>query len=196
MRMVVAARAQAIKRNAIFGSNLTIACPPELEFVLLPMDGFSKELRKLISRTRKEHRALVLAISEVDTVWDAREWQRTPRADRYLLKQSRHLGLDLYWDCQFTDQVEKGLRNITEQVTLMRAYPDPTLERFEAGKRPWLFREQRYRPGAVRDLMSTKIDPDVRLGASWVRYRREWEALYDTLAILMPGELELPPFPS
>lgn len=193
MRMVVAAsdaaREYAKDGNGVVASNLTIAGLPEnVEFRLLPMTGFSRAVRGVVRELYGSERWLILVVSEVDTVWDAREWLKMPREDRFLLKQARKFGFDLFWDCQFTDQVEKGLRNMTDEVTLMQAIPAPTLRRRRRGKRPWFYLEQRFRPGAVRDLMGVKVDPDRRLGRSLVRYRRAWERLYDTDKILWPAD--------
>lgn len=111
------------------------------------------------------------------------------KSDRYRIKQSRKYGCDLIWSAQFVDQVEKSIRNITEEVELLRAFPGPTISRREAGKRPWFFVGQRFRPGAVRELVG-EPDRDRRIGRDLHRYRRDHEGLYDTDEILMPADLE------
>jgi len=90
---------------------------------------------------------------------------------------------------EFVDQVEKSIRNITEEVELLKAIPSPSITRREAGKRPWLIRGQRFRPGAVRELVG-EADKDKRLGSAWHRYRREHETLYDTDQIILPTDTE------
>jgi hypothetical protein len=186
MMLVREARELAKLRGAVLASNIGIRPPEGVRFELLPMDGFSAALEWLIEDCRERKVGLVLAVDEIDTVWDAHEWQAMSKADRFAIKQSRKLGVDVLWSCQFVDQVEKSIRNITEEVTLMRAFPAPTIRKREKGWRPWFFVAQRFRPGAVRDLMATKMDPDKRLGRSIIRYRRAWELYYDTDELVRP----------
>ena len=155
----------------------------------LPMDGFSEALASVMSAALAAEVGLVVLVDEVDTVWDAHEWQAMRKGDRYRIKQSRKYGADLIWSAQFVDQVEKSIRNITEEVELVRAYPSPSIARRESGKRPWFIRGQRFRPGAVRELVG-EADKDKRLGSSWHRYRRADESTYDTDEILMPADAE------
>jgi hypothetical protein len=153
------------------------------------MDGFSESLAQLLADAEAAGVGLVVLVDEVDTVWDAHEWQNMRKSDRYRIKQSRKYGADLIWSAQFVDQVEKSIRNITEEVELVRAYPSPTIARREAHKRPWIIRGQRFRPGAVRELVG-EADKDKRLGSAWHRYRRDDELTYDTDEILMPPDTE------
>lgn len=185
MRAVVEACALAHRRGAILASNITVTPPAGIEFRLLPMDGFSEAFGYLADECQERGLGLVLLVDEVHMIWDARRWDDMSVFDRYRLTQSRKLGIDVYWTAQFVDQVEKNLRNLTEEVELLRAYPNPTLERRERGKRPWFMRGQRFRPAAVRELASD-VDRDKRLGSALYRYRRDHEALYDTDALLPP----------
>lgn len=172
-------------------SNIKItARDPKQSFSQLPMDGFSQALAHELTRARAGEVGLVVLLDEVDTIWDAHEWQAMRKSDRYRIKQSRKLGADLIWSAQFVDQVEKSVRNITSEVELVRAYPDPSIRRREAGKRPWVIRGQRFRPGAVRELTGTP-DADRRLGSAWHRYRRDHELLYNTDELVMPPDDEL-----
>jgi len=189
MRMVVESCALAARRNAVLASNITIVPPVGVEFRLLPMDGFSEAFGTLSDEMHEAHRGLVLAVDEVHMIWDARRWDEMSVFDRYRLTQSRHLGIDVYWTAQFVDQVEKNIRNLTEEVELLRAYPSPTLDRRENGKRPWFIRGQRFRPAAVRELMAEQ-DKDKRLGANWYRYNRTHELMYDTDALMPPPRQE------
>jgi hypothetical protein len=170
-------------------SNIRVNAPPGMVFRQLPMVQFSEAVADLLAETRALQIGLVLLVDEIDEVWGAADWQDVSRGDRHRIKQSRKYGADLIWTAQFVDQVEKSIRNITEEVGLCRAYPSPTIARRESGKRPLLIREQRYRPAAVREL-NAEQDRDKRLGAKWHRYRREHEGLYDTDEIIVPPRPE------
>lgn len=206
MRMVVDGIELARKRGAFASpsrcwivSNIGIRpqlAPGEHAPVLLQlnMNAFSEELAAIMTRAHAAGIGGVVLLDEVDVVWDAHRWQDMSSEDRYRIKQSRKAGWDVYWSAQFVDQVEKSVRNITEEVELVRAYPSPTISRREAGKRPWIIRGQRFRPGAVRELVG-EPEKDRRLGSTWHRYRREHELLYDTDELVMaegaiePGDL-------
>jgi hypothetical protein len=156
----------------------------------LPMDGFEAALRELMNDARAAGVGIVVMTDEIDELFGAHDWQSMTRGDRHRIKQSRKYGVDWLWSAQFVDQVEKSIRNITEEVELVRAYPAPTISRRERGRRPWVISGQRFRPGAVRDLAGS-VDPDRRLGRTIHLYRRKHELLYDTDEIIEP--VELPP---
>lgn len=185
MRAVVEACALAKRRGAVLASNIGITPPAGVEFRLLPMDGFSEAFGQLADECRQRSVGLVLLVDEVHMIWDARRWDEMSVFDRYRLTQSRKLGIDVFWTAQFVDQVEKNIRNLTEEVELLRAIPSPSLTRREAGKRPWLMRGHRFRPAAVRELTADQ-DREKRLGSAWYRYNRSHEAMYDTDALLAP----------
>jgi hypothetical protein len=179
-----------LKGRCWLASNIKISPPPGIRFVQLPMDDrFSQALGELMALTLEEKVGLVVVVDEVDEVWGAADWQTMRKQDRHRIKQSRHYGCDLILTAQYVDQIEKSLRNIMEEVELVRAYPSPTTARFEAGRRPWLIRGQRFRPAAVRELGAT-LDKDKRLGATWHLYRRAHEALYSTHELVTPIEAE------
>jgi len=188
MRMVVEACALAKRRNAILASNIGITPPTGVEFRLLPMDTFSDAFGVLTDEARAREVGIVLAVDEVHMIWDARRWDEMSVYDRYRLTQSRHLGIDVFWTAQFVDQVEKNIRNLTEQVELLRAYPNPTLDRRERGKRPWFIIGQSFRPAAVRELAAEQ-DKDKRLQRNVYRYNRSHEVLYDTDALMPPPQV-------
>jgi hypothetical protein len=189
MRMVVEACALAKRRDAILASNITITPPVGVEFRLLPMDEFSESFGELTDECQAAGRGIVLAVDEVHMIWDARRWEEMSVYDRYRLTQSRHLGIDVFWTAQFVDQVEKNIRNLTEQVELLRAYPAPTIDRRERGQRPWFMVGQVFRPAAVRELVAEQ-DKDKRLERHVYRYRRDHELLYDTDALMPPPRVE------
>jgi hypothetical protein len=166
-------------------SNILIRPPEGIRFVQLPMDRFSHDLARLMEAAREEKVGLVVAVDEIDEVWGAHDWANMTRGDRHRIKQSRKYGADLYGTAQYIDQVEKSIRNVTEEAELVRAYPAPSLRRREAGKRPWFIRTQRFRPAAVREIVGAP-DKDKRLGSAWLRYHRADEELYDTDEIISP----------
>jgi len=189
MRMVVEACQLAKRRGAILASNITIVPPVGVEFRLLGMDEFSEALGRLTDECQERKRGLVLAVDEVHMIWDARRWDEMSVFDRYRLTQSRHLGIDVIWTAQFVDQVEKNLRNLTEEVELMRAFPSPSLARRERGKRPLFMVGQVFRPAAVRELVAEQ-DRDKRMARHFYRYRRDHEVLYDTDALMPPPRVQ------
>jgi hypothetical protein len=193
MRAVVDALAlqelRGRRRECWLASNVKINAPAGVRFDHLPVDGFSETLAALLLEARTSDAGLVVVVDEVDEIWGASDWQNMRKGDRHRIKQSRHYGADLIVTAQFVDQIEKSIRNIMSEVELMRAYPSPTLARFEAGKRPWLLRGQRFRPAAVRELVG-EPEKEKRLGSSWYRYRREHEALYDTNELIEPVNAE------
>jgi len=194
VRMVAWARETAAELSRLgptrLVSNIRIVPPDGVQFEQLPMDGFARSLRFEVYRAYRGGINVVLAIDEIDTVFDAKEWQRVKKIDRMLIKQARKFHIEAGWTAQFVDQVEKALRNITEQVTLVRAFPSPSLKSRLRGRRPWFIYEQHFRPGAVRELMATRVDPDRRMGRGLVRYKREWEAWYDTDELIWPEGMQ------
>lgn len=195
LRMVVDGLDLARLRGGLDGrcrllSNIVVHAPPSQPFVQLPMDGFSHALAHELALASAREYGLVVLLDEVDTIWDAHEWQSMRKSDRYRIKQSRKLGADLIWSAQFVDQVEKSVRNITTEVELVRAIPSPTIERREKMKRPWFIVGQRFRPGAIRELTATP-DADRRLGRTIHRYKRAHELLYNTDELVMPPDDQL-----
>lgn len=206
MRAVVDSLELAQLRGAVYAANIRVRVPAGMRFVQLPMDGFAAALSSLIQDLMAcgvcvvsddwgevehggagcEREGLVLLVDEMPMVWDAHGWAEMTKADRMLLTESRKLGIDVYWTAQFVDQVEKSIRNVTEEVELLRAYPPPSLARRQKGKRPWTLRSLRYRPGSLREL-TAEPDRDKRLGAGWHRYKREHEVLYRTDELVRPA---------
>lgn len=196
MRMVVDGLALAKLRGALetpprcwLASNVLINVPPGMIFRQLPMDGFSEALASLMAESLAAQVGIVVLVDEVDEVWGAHDWQSMRKADRHRIKQSRKYGADLIYTAQFIDQIEKSIRNVTEEVELCRAIPAPTIARREAGKRPWVIVGQRFRPAAVREIVGD-VDREKRLGRDIHRYRRAHEALYDTDQIIVPMDAE------
>lgn len=196
MRMVVRGLALGKLRGAMedpprcwIASNIRVNAPDGVVVRQLPMDGFSEALSALMAEALAARMGLVVLVDEIDEVWGAADWQNMRKSDRHRIKQSRHYGCDVIYTAQFMDQVEKSIRNMTEEAELLQAFPAPTIARREAGKRPWFFRAERFRPAAVREIVGP-VDKDKRLGRSFYRYRRAHEGLYDTDQIIVPVDAE------
>jgi len=187
MRMVVDARVLAARRcrrrPTVLVSNIGIVPPAGVPFVRLPQDGFVDAFCEAVIEADARNLGMVVAIDEVNDVLAAQNWAKVSDSVRAAFTQSRHYGVDVFWTAQFVDQVEKGVRNVTEEIELVRAFPTPTIEKFERGDRPLLIIGQRYRPGAVRELLASP-PPERRMGRAIHLYRREHESWYDTRAIL------------
>lgn len=194
MRMVVDGLAlhdlRAKRRETWIAANILVRPRnADVNVIQLPMDGFSEALADTMSEARAKGAGLVVMVDEIDEVYGATDWQNMSRGDRHRIKQSRKYRCDLLYTAQFIDQVEKSIRNVTETVELVRAFPSPSLMRTEAGKRPWLIRGQLFRPGAVREL-TAEPDKDKRIGSVWHRYHKADEALYDSDEIIIPPRPE------
>lgn len=191
-------------RECWLASNVHVRVPDGRQFFHLPMDTFSESLAALMGRARAAGAGLVVLVDEVDEVWGSTDWQNVRKGDKHRIKQSRHYGTDMIVTAQFVSQIEKSLRNIMEEVELLRAWPSPSLARRESGvkcdrtgcRKPWcrhgrpmLIRGQLFRPGAVEDLTS-EPEKDKRLGAAWHVYRRAHESLYDTDQLIEPVNAE------
>lgn len=176
--------ATARRRGALLASNIKLRPGPDVEFVplLISDDGLDLgQLDTLVQRCRRESRGLVLLIDEVGIIMPARFWQSFPIGLMFVLSQSRKLSLDLIWTSQDVEQVDAFLRRLTQWVYKIKAFPTPSLERRERGKRPWFMTKTTFRPAHV-----TAAANDKRIKRETVWYRREREELYDTDELVMP----------
>lgn len=182
MLAVTEAREVARRRGAILAANIKIDPPAGVEFVQLSVDedGLSVEqMEGLMDAARATGRGVVILIDEIGIIMPARFWQSFPIALMYRISQSRKYATDLIWTSQDEEDVDAYLRRKTQWVFKVRAIPSPTPERREKGVRPWLILRTQWRPG--------KIDkPDKRIGRSFIWYRREREAFYDTDELVRP----------
>lgn len=187
------ALATAKRRRAVFLSNIWtrgsvpaaayLGDPGGVDRVQLAVgdDGFDlAELEELLDAARGAGRGAVLFIDEVGVLMPARFWQKFPVALMYRFSQSRKLRLDVYYTAQDIEDVDSFLRRKTQWVYRVRAWPTPTVERQERGQRPLFFFETRWRPGQVGKR-------DKRLGWTFIRYRRGFEAEYDTDELVQPA---------
>lgn len=187
------ALAVAKRRRAVFASNIWTANaadfvewrkdPTITDRVQLSVgdDGFDlDELRDLLDIAQARGHGVVLFIDEIGVLMPARFWQKFPVELMYRFSQSRKLRLDVYWTSQDVEDVDSYLRRKTQWVYRTRAFPTPTVERQELGKRPWFFFETRWRPSTVGKR-------DKRLGWAFRLYRRSFEREFDTDELVMPA---------
>lgn len=172
----------ARRRNAVLASNIRLSAP-DVECVQLATgdDGLDlDQLRELVDRLRSDGRGLVLMLDEVGILMPARMWASFPVSLMMVLSQSRKLRLDLVYTSQDVEQVDAFLRRLTQWVWKVRAFPAPSLERQESGRRPLFYMVTQWRPASIEK-------DGKRIGRSFRRYRREWEAVYDTDEIVAPA---------
>jgi hypothetical protein len=172
----------AERRGAVLASNIKLDVPG-VEVVQLATgdDGLDlAELDALVKRCRSEGRGLVLLLDEVGILMPARMWASFPVSLMFVLSQSRKLRLDLIYTSQDVEQVDAFLRRLTQWVYKVRAWPSPSLERQELGKRPWFFMVSKWRPATVDK-------EGKRVSRAFVRYRRSSEDWYNTDELVAPA---------
>lgn len=176
----------ARRRNAYLVSNIKVNAP-DLDVIQIAVgDDGLEGIPDILSTARGEGRGVVILVDEIGIVLPSRFWERGMSIDlMWACSQSRKLGADLIFTCQHVAQLDAFLRRITDWIWRVKAIPHPTIERREQGKRPWCFLASRWRPA---DIDTEK--PEKRLSrVSWwggLRYRREWEGLYDTDELVRP----------
>lgn len=188
MCAVVDAAALAKRRGAILASNIKVVVP-EVECRQLPIgrDGIDVgALEALMEESRARKIGIVLLVDEIGAIFPARAWAKFPVSVMFAVSQSRKLRVDWFYTSQDVEQVDAYIRRLTNFVYLVKSIPSPSIDRQERGKRPWFFRLTQWRPTSVGGK-------DKRLGASWRRYHREDEALYDTDELVRPAARLLSP---
>jgi hypothetical protein len=170
----------ARRRGAILASNIEVVAPGVDVVRLSVGDDGLEGVPQLLERAHAEGRGVVMLVDEIGIILPARFWQTGMSIDlMWACSQSRKLAADLIYTAQDVEQVDAFLRRLTDYVTKCRAVPRPSIERREQGKRPWFYRVTRWRPAMVDK-------PDKRLGSGFVRYRRQWEAAYNTDELVRP----------
>lgn len=176
--------ALARRRGAILASNIKVVAD-DLEVVQLAVgDDGLEGIPELLERSRSQDppRGVVILVDEIGIILPSRFWERGMSIElMWACSQSRKLGADLIFTCQHVAQLDAFLRRITDWIWKVKAIPHPSIERRESGKRPWFYFATRWRPA---DIDTEK--PERRLSRSLMRYRREWEALYDTDELVRP----------
>jgi len=186
-------------RDAVLLANIPVVCGSTckagthgFEHRLLPMNDDGIDLAALTGmafRLRDEQRGLVLLMDEVGVVMPARLWKDFSVALMWLLQQSRKLACEWIWTAQDPSFVDHQLRSLTSVVHYVRAYPPPSVWRRVKGKRPWLMISAAYTPtNAPRANGEVSArGAEKRLGRRVVRYRRAWEAAFDTDGVVLPS---------
>jgi len=172
----------ARRRGAVIASNIRIDVPG-LECFQLPVgqDGIDTDaLQAVMDYAASRGTGVVLLADEIGIIFPARAWAKFPVSIMFAVSQSRKQRLDIIYTSQDVEQVDAFIRRLTSWVYQVQALPVPTIERQEAGRRPWLFRLQQFRPTSVGRR-------ELRLGSSWRRYRREVEGWYNTDELVRPA---------
>jgi hypothetical protein len=129
-----------------------------------------------------ERQGVVILVDEIGIILPARFWERGMSITlMWACSQSRKLGADLIFTCQHVAQLDAFLRRITDWIWKVKAIPHPSVERREAGKRPWFFWTTRWRPADI-----DTENPEKRLSRSFRWYHREDEGIYDTDELVTP----------
>lgn len=184
MLAVQHARTLAKRRGSILAANIGIVPPEGVPFVQLTVgeDGLSVEqLEGLMDDARATGRGVVILVDEIGIIMPARFWQSFPIALMYRISQSRKYSTDLIYTSQDIEDVDAYLRRKTQWVYKVKAIPSPSPEKRERGIRPWCFLRTQWRPATIEKR-------DKRIGWSLLRYRREWERVYDTDELVRPPE--------
>lgn len=188
-------------RKAVLLSNIPVVCGPgcleldthELEHGTLPMTDEGIDLGELTRRAfrlRDERRGLVLLMDEVGVIMPARLWKDFSVALMWVLQQSRKLTCEWIWTAQDPSFVDSQLRSLTSVVHYVRSYPPPSIWRRTRGKRPWFLIASAFTPGQApraNGEISSKA-AERRIGRRVLRYRRKWEAAFDTDGVVLPSK--------
>jgi hypothetical protein len=195
-------------RDAFLLSNIPVLCNkkcpgrrdyeqerPEgcvIDHALLPMADDGVDLGTL-TRTafalRDQSRGLVLLMDEVGVIMPARLWKDFSVALMWVLQQSRKLACEWIWTAQDPSFVDHQLRSLTAVVHYVRAYPPPSVWRRVRGKRPWMMVASAFTPSQAPRANGEQgaRAAERRIGRRMIRYRRAWEAAFDTDGVVLPS---------
>jgi len=161
-----------------------------IEHDTLPMTDAGLDLDVLTGRAfalRDQSRGLVLLMDEVGVIMPARLWKDFSVALMWVLQQSRKLSCEWVWTAQDPAFVDHQLRSLTAAVHYVRSLPPPSIWRRSKGKRPWLLLVSSYTPGSAPRANGDGEKKDKRIGRRFVRYRRSFEAAFDTDGVVLPS---------
>jgi len=180
-------------RNALLLSNIPVVCGKlckegvhRHEHELLPVNDDGLDLGALMRRAfelRDQGRGLVLLLDEVGVIMPARLWKQFPVGLMWTLQQSRKLACEWVWTAQDVTFVDLQLRTLTAVVHYVRAYPPPSIWRRARGKRPWLMIASAFAP---KPNAHERVEK--RIARRVFRYRRAWEATFDTDGVVLPSK--------
>jgi len=186
-------------RGAVLMSNIPVVCGVSckggdhvIEHETLPMTDTGLDLETLTRRAfalRDQERGLVLLMDEVGVIMPARLWKDFSVALMWVLQQSRKLACEWIWTAQDASFVDHQLRSLTSVVHYVRSYPPPSIWRRAKGKRPWFLVAAAYTPTMAprANGETTRANAERRLGRRVVRYRRAYEAAFDTDGVVLPS---------
>lgn len=203
------ALALAKARDAVLLSNIPVKCgkscgiveKPDgtfergcvIEHGTLPMNDDGLDLGALMRRAfklRNESRGLVLLLDEVGVIMPARLWRDFPVGLMWTLQQSRKLACEWIWTAQDVSFVDHQMRSLTAVVHHVKGTPPPSVWRRAKGKRPWFLVASAYSPSMApraNNEQSARA-AEKRIGRRVVRYRRAWEASFDTDGVVLPSK--------
>lgn len=165
-----------------------------VEHALLPVTDDGIDLGELTRRAfqlRDENRGLVLLMDEVGVVMPSRLWKDMSVALMWVLQQSRKLTCEWIWTAQDPSFVDRQLRSLTSAVHFAQSIPPPSIWRRVRGKRPWFIVTKTYLPSdapRAHGVADDERDEKRRLSKKVRRYRREWEAAFDTDGVVLPSK--------
>jgi len=184
-------------RGAVLLSNIPVLCGPRcregthvIEHGTLPMTDEGLDLGELTRRAfalRDAERGLVLLMDEVGVIMPARLWKDFSVALMWVLQQSRKLACEWVWTAQDPTFVDHQLRSLTSAVHYVRSVPPPSIWRRVKGKRPWVLFVSSYTPSNAPRANGEGGRQDKRIGRKLLRYRRSWEAAFDTDGVVLPS---------
>lgn len=188
-------------RGAVLLSNIPVVCGPRcsrgregpgclFDHALLPVNDEGVDLGELTRRAfvlRDQERGLVLLLDEVGVIMPARLWKEFSVALMWVLQQSRKLSCEWIWTAQDPSFVDHQLRSLTSVVHYVRSYPPPSVWRRVKGKRPWLLVASAFSPSQAPRANGEGMKAEKRMGRRLVRYRRKWEAAFDTDGVVLPS---------
>jgi hypothetical protein len=181
MNAVVECLGRAGQSRALVLSNIELRVPEGCEFRFLDTsdEAWPEWLLEATMRQVAAKRGTEVLLDDVGVVLNAREWHTFPAALQTAFCATRKAKCNFNWTAQYPAMVDKALRMQSRGLHRVTAYPEATEKRREQGKRPWWFVIRRYMP-------EHEDQKDYMLGRWLVRYRREYEALYDTDQIIWP----------
>lgn len=115
-------------------------------------------------------RPVIIVVDEIGILCPARYWDSFSQNLRYYFKQTRKIGINLWWTTQAFDDVDKSIRQITDFVWNIR-------------KLPFKFRLGRCYETAEFGKAKASI-----LDTVWFRLKKDVWYFYDTLTCIVPNE--------
>lgn len=179
------ARAQLVAsydRPVLILANVKVRPPAgiEYEFLRRGPDGFDLlQVLKACRRMRQQGGAIILGLDELGIICPARMWHAFGPDLMFLFQQSGKLYIEVRWTTQALSFADVQLREMTAVTHSVSANPPQTVASRLAGKRP------RSIEWSTWDRTAVGTDA-AYLETRKVKYRQEWEQLFDTDAFIVP----------